>query len=104
MATRLRERLASERGLTEKAMFGGLAMMIDGNMAVGVFKDDLLVRTDPAEQDNLLAEPGARMFDMVKQRPMKGWIVVDAEHCGDDDDFERWVGRGLAYARSLPKK
>jgi TfoX/Sxy family transcriptional regulator of competence genes len=104
LATRLRDRLIRERGVVEKSMFGGLAMLVDGNMAVGVFRDDLLVRTDPATQDELLAEPGARMFDMVKARPMNGWIVVDAEHCADDDDFERWVGRGIAYARTLPPK
>jgi TfoX/Sxy family transcriptional regulator of competence genes len=104
LAERLRDELGAEPDVVEKKMFGGLAMLIGGNMAVGVFKDDLLVRTDPAQQDELLAEPGARIFDMVTSRPMKGWIVVAAEHCSEDRDFRRWVARGVAYAKTFPPK
>jgi hypothetical protein len=107
LATRVRDLISglidSEGGLAEKKMFGGLAMLLHGNMAVGVHGDGLIVRTDPAEQDELLAEPGARVFDM-SGRPMKGWIVVGADGCAEDGDLARWVARGVTYARSLPPK
>jgi TfoX/Sxy family transcriptional regulator of competence genes len=103
LATRLRDLTDDEPGRVEKKMFGGLAVLLDGNMAVGVLGDDLLVRTDPADQDALLATPGTRVFDMTG-RPMKGWIVVAAAACAEDDDLTRWVARGVAYARTLPPK
>jgi len=103
LATRLLDILGDEAGLATRKMFGGLAILLDGNMAVGVYGDDLLVRTDPRQQDMLLAEPGTRPFDMTSL-PMKGWIVVDASMCAEDDDFRRWVSRGVAHARSLPPK
>ncbi len=77
--------------------------ILSGNMAAGVYRDDLLVRTDPGQQDELLREPGTRPFD-VTGRPMKGWIVVDARLCAKDGDLRRWVSRGVAHARSLPPK
>jgi TfoX/Sxy family transcriptional regulator of competence genes len=103
LATRLRELIGDEPGLTEKKMFGGLAMLLAGNMAVGVHGEDLIVRTDPAQHEAQLAEPGARPFDLTG-RPMKGWIMVDAVGCAEDDDLKRWVARGVSYARGLPPK
>ena len=103
LAIRIREVLGGEPGLGEKRMFGGLAIMLDGNMAVGVSGDDLMVRTDPAQQDALLAEPGARPFDLTG-RPTKGWLVVDADAVAEDADLRRWIERGVAFARSLPPK
>ena len=103
LAARLREMLDGEDGLTEKRMFGGLAILLHGNMAVGVYGDGLLVRSDPATQDELLAEPGAHVFDMGG-RPMKGWLVIGPDGCTDDADLNRWVARGVAYARGLPPK
>jgi TfoX/Sxy family transcriptional regulator of competence genes len=103
LAVRIRDIVADEDGLTEKRMFGGLAMLLHGNMAVGVHGDGLIVRADPASQEALLAEPGARVFDMTG-RPMKGWLMVDPEGCGEDDQLRRWVARGVDYARSLPPK
>jgi hypothetical protein len=103
LATRLRDLVGAEPGLAEKKMFGGLAMLLHGNMAVGVHGDALIVRTDPAQQDVLLAEPGARVFDLTG-RPMKGWLLVDPAGHAEDDDLRRWADRGIAYARSLPPK
>ena len=103
LATRLLDILGDEAGLAQRKMFGGLAVLLDGNMAVGVYGDDLLVRTDPGQQDTLLAEPGTRSFEMTA-RPMKGWIVVDASRCAEDGDLRRWVARGVAHARGLPPK
>lgn len=84
-------------------MFGGLAMLLHGNIAVGVHGEDLIVRTDPAQPELLLAEPGARVFDLTG-RPMKGWLLIDPDRCAEDDNLRRWVGRGVRYARSLPPK
>ncbi len=103
LAIRLLGILGEEDGLAQKKMFGGLAVLLGGHMAVGVYGDDLLVRTDPGQQDMLLAEPGTRPFAMTG-RPMKGWIVVDASMCAEDEDLRRWVSRGVAHARSLPPK
>jgi TfoX/Sxy family transcriptional regulator of competence genes len=103
LAARVRDLIGEEDGLAEKKMFGGLAMLLHGNMAVGVHGDALIVRVDPADQDALLAGPGARVFDMTG-RPMKGWLMVDPEGLTEDDDLRRWVARGVAYARALPPK
>lgn len=103
LATRIRDLVGDEHRLTEKKMFGGLAMLLDGNMAIGVHGDGLIVRAEPGQHDALLAEPGARPFDLTG-RPMKGWIVVDPEGCSEDVDLRRWVDRGISYARNLPPK
>jgi len=103
LADRVRALLSDESAISEKKMFGGLAMLLAGNMAVGVTGDDLLVRTDPGEQEALLSEPGVRVFAMTG-RPMKGWLMVAPESCAEDADLRRWVDRGLAYAASLPPK
>jgi len=76
LAARLRDLIGDEPGLAEKKMFGGLAMLLHGNIAVGVHGEDLIVRTDPAQPELLLAEPGARVFDLTG-RPMKGWLLID---------------------------
>jgi TfoX/Sxy family transcriptional regulator of competence genes len=103
LATRVREELGDQPGLTEKQMFGGLAFLLNGNMACGVRGDDLIVRVAADAADAALEEPGARPFDLTG-RPMKGWLLVAADGHAEDDDLRRWVGRGLAYASSLPPK
>ncbi len=85
-------------------MFGGLAFLAGGNMAVAASgQGGLLVRVDPEETDALLAEPHVRPMEM-RGRSMAGWMRVDAEGVQTDGDLEPWVKRGLAYARSLPPK
>jgi hypothetical protein len=103
LAERLRETLVDEPGLAERKMFGGLACLIDGNMAVGIIGDDLIVRLAPADYEAALERPHARVFDFTG-RPMKGWIVVDAAGLEDDAAYEQWVRQGVAFARSLPPK
>jgi TfoX/Sxy family transcriptional regulator of competence genes len=103
LATRVREELGDQPGLTEKQMFGGLAFLLNGNMTCGVRGDDLIVRVAADTADAALEEPGARPFDLTG-RPMKGWLQVAADGHAEDDDLRRWVGRGLAYASSLPPK
>jgi hypothetical protein len=104
LAHRLREQLADERGVTERAMFGGLAFMLDGNMAVGVTsRAELMVRVGPDGAEEALARPHARVFDMTG-RPMKGWVLVDPEGFASKRQLGSWVRRGVAFARTLPAK
>jgi TfoX/Sxy family transcriptional regulator of competence genes len=100
LAARLRELLAGEPGVAEKRMFGGVAFLVDGHMAVGASgQGGLMVRVDPEQTDALLAEPGAGPFEM-RGRPIDGWLRVDTAAA----DPAPWVERGVAYARSLPPK
>jgi hypothetical protein len=103
LATRVREVLADQPGLAERQMFGGLAFLVQGNMACGVRGDDLIVRLAAEAADAALAEPGVRPFDLTG-RPMKGWLLVAPDGHAQDDDLRRWVDRGVAYASSLPPK
>lgn len=103
LAQRVREVLAVEPGLTEKRMFGGIAFMLDGNMACAVTNDDMMVRVGTEGTDVLLAQPGVRVSDMAG-KPMKGWLLVSADATAEDEDLAGWVGRGVAFARSLPPK
>jgi TfoX/Sxy family transcriptional regulator of competence genes len=104
LANRIRELVLSEPGVTEKRMFGGLAFLINGNMSVSASgQGGLLLRVDPGETDALLGKPHAHQFEM-RGRPMQGWLRVDADGLRTKRQLERWVARGIAYARSLPRK
>jgi TfoX/Sxy family transcriptional regulator of competence genes len=104
LANRIRELVAGESGVTEKKMFGGLAFLIGGNMAVAASgQGGLMVRCDPAETETLTAKPHARRFEM-RGREMDGWLRVDDEGVRTKRRLEPWVRRGVAYARSLPAK
>jgi hypothetical protein len=104
LAERIRGLVQAEDGVTEMHAFGGLAFLIDGNMAVSASgQGGLMVRVDPAETEALLAEPHARPFEM-RGRQMKGWLLVDVEGLRTERQLERWVGRGVSHARSLPSK
>jgi TfoX/Sxy family transcriptional regulator of competence genes len=104
LANRIRELVLIEDGVTEQHMFGGLAFLIEGNMSVSASgRGGLLLRVDPAESDALLRKQHARPFEM-RGRVMQGWLRVDAEGLRTKRQLERWVARGIAYARSLPRK
>jgi TfoX/Sxy family transcriptional regulator of competence genes len=104
IAERIRERVEGEPGLREKPMFGGLAFLMNGNMAVSASgQGGMLLRVEPASTDSLIDEPHVRRFEM-RGREMNGWLRVDSEALEDDDDFDRWVRLGVDYARSLPPK
>jgi TfoX/Sxy family transcriptional regulator of competence genes len=104
-AGRVRKELARQRGVTEKEMFGGIAFLLSGNMAVGVHGEDLIVRVDPVQTDALLREPGAKPFDLSGSRgPPAGWLLVAPSGYRADPALRTWVARGIAYASSLPKK
>ena len=86
-------------------MFGGVAFLLNGNMAVGVNKNDLIVRLDPAEHDAMLKNKHARTFDLSGGgRPMKGWMLVAPAGVKADKDLQSWIDIGVSYAKSLPKK
>lgn len=103
LAQRVREMLGDNPEITQRKMFGGIAFMLSGNMAVGVSKSDLMVRVDPMNHEHELAQPGARQADMGG-RPMKGWILVGPEATAEDSGLEEWIARGLDFAGGLPPK
>jgi hypothetical protein len=104
LAGRLREILADEDGLTEKRMFGGLAFLINGNMAVGASgQGGLLVRVAPPDTAALVTRPHASRFAM-RGREMDGWLRVAPEGVGTKRQLEQWARTGITHARSLPPK
>jgi len=104
LAARIRAYVASEPGITEKQMFGGLAFMLNGNVAVAASgQGGLLVRVDPAASDALVATSPAREMEM-RGRAMPGWLRVDSADVESDEALSEWVERGVAYARSLTQR
>jgi TfoX/Sxy family transcriptional regulator of competence genes len=104
LAARIRDHVAGEP-VEEKKMFGGLAFLLRGHLAVAASgQGGLMVRVEPAATGALLAEPGTAPMEMGGRGPMDGWLRVSAEAVADDESLDRWVERGLAYARSLPPK
>jgi TfoX/Sxy family transcriptional regulator of competence genes len=104
LADRIRAALSNEPGLTEKKMFGGLAFLVHGNMAVAASgQGGLLLHIDPADAGALTEEPHVRRMEM-RGREMDGWLRVDADAVDDDAELTRWAAIGVAYARSLPPK
>ena len=104
LAERIRDLVAGEPGLTEQKMFGGLAFLIGGNMAVAASgQGGVLVHVDPAESDKLVATTHANLMEM-RGRSMQGWLRVDSEHLRTKAQLAKWVELGTAYARSLPVK
>jgi TfoX/Sxy family transcriptional regulator of competence genes len=104
LANRIRELLAAEHGVVEKKMFGGLAFLIGGNMAVSASgQGGLLLRCDPEQTDTLVGKPHAARFEM-RGRAMDGWLRIDSEAVRTKRELRRWVDVGVKYARSLPAK
>jgi len=104
LAARIRTLLEGEASLTEQKMFGGLAFLIGGNMAVAASgQGGLIVRADPETADDLLASIGVRPMEM-RGRQMQGWLRVDDESVRTKRQLERWVRVGTKYARTLPPK
>jgi TfoX/Sxy family transcriptional regulator of competence genes len=104
LADRIRELLRGDADLTEKKMFGGLAFLIRGNMAVAASgQGGVLVRVDPAESETFVATTNARLMEM-RGRQMQGWLRVDPDDLRTKGQLAKWVGLGATYARSLPEK
>jgi hypothetical protein len=103
LAERIRERVIGEP-VEEKKMFGGLAFLLGGHMAVAASgQGGLMVRCAPEETAALVEEPGASRMEM-RGRSMDGWLRVSADAVDGEPELDLWVDRGLAYARSLPPK
>jgi TfoX/Sxy family transcriptional regulator of competence genes len=104
LAERIRELTDAEAGITEKKMFGGLAFLVGGHMAVAASgQGGILVRVDPEETDALLEKSNAYPMEM-RGREMRGWLRVSPEDVRTKPQLSKWVRRGIAYARSLPPK
>src|SRR5579875_2258562 len=104
LAHRVRELLAAEDDLTERSMFGGLAFLIHGNMSVSVSgQGGLLLRVAPEQTDVLAGKPHASPF-VMRGREMTGWLRVEPEGVRTRAQLERWVRRGVDYARTLAPK
>jgi TfoX/Sxy family transcriptional regulator of competence genes len=103
---KLADRIRSELSgipIVEKKMFGGVGFLLNGNLACGVNKNDLIVRVDPEKHSALLKKPHVHPFDMTG-RPMKGWLVVEAEGVKTVKQLSRWLKEGLEFASTLPEK
>ncbi len=103
LAQRVRDHLDDRPGVRERKMFGGLAFMVAGHMAVGIMGDELMVRGGPSRNDELLARPNARVMDFTG-RPMKGFVIVGIDGIADDDQLGDWIDDALGYVHSLPPK
>ena len=104
LANRIRELIAGGPDVTEQRMFGGLAFLVSGHMAVAASREGgLMVRVDPDTTETLLRKPHTRTFEM-RGRALEGWLRVDAEGVRTKRQLAPWVERGVAYARSLPPK
>lgn len=104
LAHRIRELVMHERNVIEKAMFGGLAFLINGNMSVSANRHGgLMVRVDPVDSDELVRKPHASVIEM-RGRAMPGWLYIEPAGVKTRAQLERWVKRGVGFARSLPPK
>jgi hypothetical protein len=104
LANRLRETLQGEPGLRENRMFGGLAFLINGHLAVSASsRGGLLLRVDPAHSEALISEPDVERFEM-RGRELSGWLHVGLNAIDTDEALEQWTAHGIRYARSLPPK
>lgn len=103
---KLAERIRAELSgipFVEKKMFGGAGFLVNGNMACGVHKNGMIVRVDPEKHAALLKKPHARPFD-ITGRPMKGWLIVDADGYKSAKQLSAWVKEGVEFALTLPAK
>jgi hypothetical protein len=104
LAARIRELVAKEKDLSEKKMFGGLAFLVGGNMAIAASgQGGILVRVDPAQSDNLVATTKAAVA-VMRGRPMAGWLRVNGADVRTRPQLSEWVRLGTSFARSLPAK
>jgi hypothetical protein len=104
LADRIRGMVGAESNVTEQPMFGGLAFLVDGNMAVAASgQGGVMVRVDPGESDELVGSGEADPV-VMRGRPMRGWLRVGPERLRTGKQLARWVDLGVGYARSLPPK
>jgi TfoX/Sxy family transcriptional regulator of competence genes len=102
LAARIRDFLSGIEGLVER-MFGGDALLLNGNMCCGVHGDDVILRIDPESPEDALREPHVRIFDLTG-RPMNGWLLVGSDAVASEEQLRSWIGKGVEFAGSLPAK
>ena len=103
LASRMREVIGGRDGVSERKMFGGIAWMVNGNMACGTLGEDMMVRLDPDDAERALTEPHTRPMEFTG-RAMRGFITVDAAGLVESADLARWIDTGASFAASLPPK
>lgn len=103
LAARVRERLGRRKGISEKVMFGGIGFLLNCHIAVGVWKDSLIVRVGDAEYDAARQAPYVREFD-ITGRPMTGWILVEPQAIEDDLQLDGWIKLAVKFVKTLPPK
>jgi TfoX/Sxy family transcriptional regulator of competence genes len=103
LAERIRRQLARRKGIEEKKMFGGIGFLLHGNLLVGVWKESLIVRLGPEEGEEALKEAHVSEFD-ITGRPMKGWVLVEAEGVTGDHQLRGWIRRAVKFVGKLPAK
>jgi hypothetical protein len=103
LAERIRARTGDRAAMSERKMFGGLCFMLDGNMCFGIVGSELMVRVGPHVYEDALGLPAAREMDFTG-RSMKGMVYVGEAGISEDEDLDGWLGRGAAYAATLPPK
>ncbi len=103
LAARIREVFERQPDVEEKKMFGGVGFLLNGNMLVGIWKENLIARIGPAAYAQALAEPFVVEFD-ITGRSMQGWVMVEPEGVDEDDDLKNWIGRAVEFVQRLPRK
>ena len=102
-AERIEKRLSRRTGIEAKKMFGGIGFLLNGNMCVGVWKDQLIVRLGPEHAEDALKEPHVKEFD-ITGKAMKGWVLVVPEGVTDDAKLHDWIHRAVKFVGKLPAK
>jgi TfoX/Sxy family transcriptional regulator of competence genes len=102
--TIIQECYVGEQGLTAKSMFGGVCYLFGGNMAFGIYKDNLIVRLGSQERAQEKIESGAALPFDITGKAMKGWVMIPKTRLAGPKDYKKWLDLGLAYAKSLPPK
>ena len=102
LAKRIDGIVKGKKGFTSKEMFGGIGYLLNGNMCVGVFKDDLIVRFDPKIADEAMKKKGVKVFD-ITGRPMKGWLLVSPDGV-KAAELNKWFELAFSFAKALPAK
>jgi TfoX/Sxy family transcriptional regulator of competence genes len=106
LANRIRERFSELKNVVEKEMMGGLTFMYNGKMCVGIIKDELMCRIDPALHEEAVEKMGCRTMDFTK-RPMRGYVMIDESGMKSKKDFDYWINLSLDFnkkAKASKKK
>jgi hypothetical protein len=103
LAQRVRQILTDQHGIVEKKMFGGVGFLLHGNLLVGIWHTSLIARVGPDQYQAALTEPNVREFD-ITGRPMRGWVMVEADGIDSDDRLRAWIDRSLEFVVNLPAK